>query len=295
MIVGPVSLTLLLDALLAFAATIIYGYVASITATRSVTSMADRRASRFFATWWAALALTVVTGGGASLLGAFGVLDLTTHVLLQHLSLAPLAVALAALAYYLVYVHTGDERIASVAAVLHVGLLGILVWLVWAARPIGVTAGTWDVRIVNARPLEGARQVFAFALLLGPTLLAALAYAGLAFRVKDRTARFRVAMVSGGFILWFGASFVGGIGLDHVSWWPLASRLVGLAATAMILAAYHPPRMLRERFGIRQIAHDDDASLTGPAVTLRRRTGRRAVSAAAPRAVVTAFTTRPCS
>ena len=241
-----VSITLLADTAFSLATAALYVAVGRTVRHRGVSDRASSRALGLFVLWWYAIAAFSVLGAARTLAAALGYLGLPYHVLLSYLSLLPLVAALWGLVYYLVFVHTGNERWLGPLGMMHAGLfVGFLALSVWL-RPVAVEAGEWSVTIGYARTLSGPLVAVLLATLLGPVLLAAVAYATLWFRTKDRAARYRVALVSGSFIVWFGsAALASASALVGSAWWPYASRLVGLAATLTLLAAYRPPAPVR--------------------------------------------------
>lgn len=244
--------TLLADAALALALAALYAYVARVVRDRPTTSRDADRAKGAFVTWWVCLAGLTLVGGVRSALGGLDVLHVGVHAALSYLTLPLLVAALWGLVDYLLYIYTGSARWRGVTMAAHAALgvffLGLVAWM----GPRGVTASDWSVTMEHARPLQGALLGVALALILLPTLLAAGAYLTLAFRVRDRTARYRIAMVSGAFLLWFGSAAVASAlgGARWWYWWPLAARGVALFATLLILAAYRPPRAVRDALNV---------------------------------------------
>lgn len=239
--------TLLADAALALALAALYAYVARVVRDRPTTSRDADRAKGAFVTWWVGLAGLTLVGALRSVLGGLDVLHVGLHAALSYLTLPLLVAALWGLLDYLLYIYTGSPRWRGVTMAAHAALGVFFVALVAWMGPRSVTASDWTVGLAYARPLEGPLLVLALGLILVPTLLAAGAYLTLAFRVKDRTARYRIAMVSGAFLLWFGSAAVASaFRWSDWYWWPLAARGVALLATLLILAAYRPPRAVRE-------------------------------------------------
>lgn len=240
--------TLALAGLLTLATAILYAYVGRIVRGRSVASARSKVANEAFQVWWFGLALATALGGVRALLGSFGVLDRGLHAALLFLSLPALAAALYGLVYYLVYLYTGDARwrtpILAFHAAFGVALFMLVVWM----HPLRPLANPWSVGFVYEHEPEGALLAAVLVPLLGPSLLAAFAYFTLFFRVQDPVARYRIGLVSVAILAWFGsagaASALGWSRWDH---WPLASRTIALGATLLILLAYKPPRIVRER------------------------------------------------
>lgn len=251
--VVPSPGTLALNGLVALATAAVFAYVGVIVLQRRVSEAGSVRALRLFATWWFALATLTTANAAQLLLASAGVTALSAHVAFATLGVVPLTVALWALLYYLLYIYTGNERLfwplTIVYAFITVWFLYLIVWL----DPVAVNVTKWTVTLeyANQTALEGSLGVALLALLLGPILVAATLYGSLFFRAPTPDARYRIGMVSGAFLLWFGHPILANAaGLTDVAWWPLVSRIVSLVATFMVLAAYQPPGFVRARLGI---------------------------------------------
>jgi hypothetical protein len=94
-------------------------------------------------------------------------------------------------------------------------------------------------------------------LLVFPQIIGSLAYFTLFFRVKEATQKYRVALVSISILIWFLSAFLGSAaGLGQFDWWQIVTRLIGLAATLVILLAYRPLAWLKQRLGIISISDE---------------------------------------
>jgi hypothetical protein len=274
-----VQTTLAINAGLGLATALLYAYVARIIAARPTTTPDATKAKRAFVLWWGALAVTSGIGAAQQLLAAVGLVDIGVHATLAFFSLPPLMLALAGLLQYLVYIHTGSLRWHHWILAAHLALALVYFALVAWLRPLSVTASDWTVTMDYERESPGWLTPFALVTIIVPVLLASAAYFTLAFRTKDRLARFRIFTVSGAFLLWFGSSGLAGVvGWNDWYWWPLVARGIGLVSTLMILFAYRPGRRIEDR--LRE--SDETASYGGPGGpgTLRLAFARRARRAA---------------
>lgn len=236
----------------------VFAYVGGILLQRPTPHEDGRVALRLFATWW--LALAVLFGGQsvATILAAAGVVSLPLHVALALVNLVPLTVGLWGLLYYLLYIYTGRASLLRPLTVAYLLLFVWYVYLVVSLGPTGVDVGTWQVELHYARAddLDGPLGFLAIATLLVPILVAAALYGTLYFRTHDAETRYRIATVSSAFLVWFGSAAVapfvrvGDAPLADAAAWPLVSRLIGLGAALLVLAAYRPPRVVRERLGL---------------------------------------------
>lgn len=219
-----------------------------------------RLAKSLFAAWWFGLAGTTAIGAARSLLGAFGFLDLALHESLVLVALLPLCVALWGLLYYLLFLYTGRKDIlwplSALYVLVYLSFVGLIVWL----APTGVEAGPSGVTLTYAREASGPVVWAILALLLGPIVVAAILYGSLYFRLKERSQRYRVGLVSSGFLVWFAApavAFVAGVADD--AWWPVASRVIALVVPVVVLMAYKPPAWVRRRLLLADVAQGADA------------------------------------
>lgn len=244
------SAAFLLSTLLSLATGALYGYVGWRLSRRQVEGP-SRLALGLFTTWWASLAVISVAGALVRLGVAAGAVSFPLYLTYVYLSLLLLCLALWGLLYYLVYLLTGSRRSFAAITVFYAALFVSYVYLVTAARPQGVTVEGSRIVVDYARELAPGVTLFFLATLLGPQLVASIGYFRLFFKVDDRTARYRIGLVSSTIFTWFLSSAVGAATEATTSdWWLLASSLIALAASLLILAAYLPPRWVRDRWGI---------------------------------------------
>ncbi len=254
----------ILAALGAVAAFLYFG-VAWLQSRRRVHAPAQG-ALRGFIIWWAGLgALGLLTlfftfGPGIESYG-LGVVRLVIYALL-----GGIFVMLAGLAYYLLYLYTGRPRTLWYIAGYYALMMVLLVYLIEGFDPhiadnaVHLMAGESGEVIFHTHREPPAWASATFSLgIVGPPLAAALAYALLYFRTHDKTARFRIALVSTGFVLWFAYSAVGALAAlvtDSTTQsftQQLVGQFLGVLAAALTLVAYNPPRRLQDRFGLRRV------------------------------------------
>lgn len=245
--------TLLLDAGIVLATAALYAYVGVVTWRRRVGGEAQL-ASDLFATWWFALAATTAAGVLTRLMGWAGVKDLALYLTVSQVTLFGLCVALWGLLYYLLYLFSGRRQLIVPVSLFYVGFYAWLVYLTVARRPIGVTVDEWKVSLTYASQYSSAVLATFVLLLILPPLLGAAAYARLFFRVRDRTQRYRIGLVSSTIVAWFGTTLVVWfLDASQSFAWQVTSRLIGLGAAYLIYAAYRPPGWVRARWGIRRV------------------------------------------
>lgn len=246
-----VSGTLLTGALFATASGAVFGYVGVRLGQREV-DLASLLPRTAFAAWWLGLAAVTLLGAATTLAAAFGRLGTDLYVALTYYNIMVLAVALAALLYYLLHLYTGRTGWWKSLVVGYSAYLVFLLYFIHSHDPVGVHVGRWTVELEYAVPLEDDPLLLPVVfLLVGPQILASVAYLSLVRRVHERTLRYRIVTVATSLILWFGSALVGPlVGASDSDVPQVVSRAIGLAAALCILAAYYPPRILKRRYGL---------------------------------------------
>lgn len=227
---------------LSLATAALFAWVALLNARRVTHDAASAQAARDFVRWWAGLSVWTVLNAASTALVAVGVTSAPRHVALMVLGYPALAAALHGLLSYLLYVHTGATRGRSLLRAYHAALAIGLTLLLAYTRPQAVIAQGWGTLVEYARPLTGAWLALAVLAILGPVLVAAVAYGSLYRRTRDPQARRRIALVSASLTAWFGLSAAASILQLDDAWWPLAAKLLGLAATLLLLVAFRDVR-----------------------------------------------------
>jgi hypothetical protein len=257
--------TLALAATASLLTSALYLYIGHVLSSRPVSAEASL-ANRMFVVWWRALGTLGLLGVGMLLLYMAGGLQVWMHRTFTTLSLLGLFLALWGLQFYLVYLYTGSRRsfvpLGIFYAVLFVATIGLMEYL---GRPERIVDNGWALR-TEPRPELGPAFGLGFLLLLvGPQIAAAAAYARLYAKTRDRTQRYRIALITGSIIVWFGSSLVAtGAQVSDQLAYQLASRLIGIAAALAILAAYKPPAWIRRRYGIHGLS-DEGSPAASPA------------------------------
>ena len=203
-----------------------------------------------FSLFWLGLALVTFITGLESAVAAFTTPPLALVVTLFYIELLLLCAVLWGLVGYLVYLYAGRSFLAPLTTMYAV-LYVLLVYFVTASDPAAVTVAVGAVGLQYATPVGGPLLGLLVLVLIFPEFLAAIFYFTLVFRTRDRTARYRIALVSWGLLAFFGLGFVGvdtrlGGGLAAVT----LGSLLGLLPALVILIAYYPPRLVRERLGV---------------------------------------------
>lgn len=246
--------TLLLAALVTFASAALCLYLGAAIRRRVVANMRSRAANDAFQIWWFGFAALTAIAGLRELLAAFDVLDRGIHAALVFLTIPLLAFALYGLVYYFAYLAIGDARLRVPTMAFHAAFgLALFMLIVWM-HPLEAKANRWTTTIRYEHEPGGWILVAIIVPLLAPTIIGALAYFSIFFRVKDRLARYRIGLVSGSVLVWFGTVAVASaVGWTRHPDWPLVSRGLAFTATLLILLAYRPPRGLEARLS-REVA-----------------------------------------
>lgn len=242
---------------------IVYFVVGRKVAMRDV-SPDSAVALRMFQLWWFGLASLSLVAPAMAALRLLHADSLAAVVVVVNVLLLVIVAAIAGLVYYLAYIYTGRRvilwAILGLYACLYIWLQSLLVLSAPAAW--GSPGPGMDPVFLRA---DGQRAIQAgdpnwglagLALVLGP-VCGAVAYFLVYFKVHDRPARYRILTVSIALTVWFGMGVVGNIfgltqdaqGQSRPSW-QLMSISISLLASLAILAAYDPPRWVRERLAI---------------------------------------------
>lgn len=228
----------------------VYAYVGRRVGRRTVSKDA-RLALTLFSTWWYALAASSLVSASQVLLYQGNALDPQVFAVLGQINLLLIMVALWGLLYYLIYVYTGSKKALLPLSLFYGAFYVVLLFLFPLSAPERLTDDGWSVSAEPAVELSTAAGLILVLVLIGPQILAGVAYFRLYFTVEDRSQRYRIALVSWSIIVWFGLAIVASVaGVGDQVWWQLTSRLLGLAAALTILAAYQPPAWVRRRYGI---------------------------------------------
>jgi len=248
----------LLDGLAAVAA-VTYLIVAYVQWKRKVSPDA-RSARNGFVMWWAGIAILGIVGLMSGVLWDPETLSLTGYRVLLYTFIPLIFASLGGLVHYLLYLYTGRKTLLRYVTAFYIALTVAFVIFVEAQDPfVGADPDTGEVGLQYASEAPSwAGLLFSLALLL-PPLAVALSYAALFFQVTDRTVRYRILMVSGGFVLWMGFSVLSSLtrfatGIEERGFVSqFISQFLGLLSAVLVLLAYFPPRFLRRALHLRSI------------------------------------------
>lgn len=253
--------TLLVSAAASVVAAGLYLYLARVLHRRQV-SPQSRLAKNLFALFWFLLGALSLLGVLQIALYRAGQLPIWLYSTLGQLGLMVLFGALWALQAYLTYLYSGSKRwlvpLGAFYLALYVCFVGLIQLI---GPPDSLIDDGWRLQTEPEVHFARGITVAFILLLLGPQLAGAIAYARLYRKVTDPTQRYRIAMLTGSILVWFGTSAVVGAASDPDSAgdnlaWQVVSRLLSIAAPLVILAAYRPPAWIRRRYGIRSLDHE---------------------------------------
>lgn len=242
--------TLLLAAAFSVITGALYAYVGRVIIKRHVQGDA-KLASTLFATFWFALGAATVVGAVNTLMGWMGVADVSAYVTIVQVSFLVILIGIWALMYYLAYLFTGNRSLLVPISAYYLAFYAFIVYLIVLVDFNGVTVGEWNVSLESAEdPSPAVGLAFALALIV-PPLVGAVAYARLFFKVEGATQRYRIGMVSGTILAWFGSSLAATLLQQSSSpAWQIASRIIGVLAAMLVYFAYRPPQWIQTRYGI---------------------------------------------
>ncbi|MEA3189977.1 MAG: hypothetical protein QOD77_559 [Thermoplasmata archaeon] len=237
---------------------LLYAYVGWRLQARRVSEDA-KVAHGMFVLWWYALAATSALTVATNVLHMTGRLEIWLYQAITQVALLVLLSGLLGLLYYLIYLYTGNKRYLASLVVLYIVMYGWVVALLYQIGPPTQLADNgWTITRLPKVDYNPAVALAFVVLLIGPQVAAALAYAGLYRKAQDNTQRYRIAMVAGSIVVWFGASLVASAlqastGAASSEAWQYVSRMLTVLGGLAILMAYRPPRAWQKRWGLRSI------------------------------------------
>lgn len=244
-------MTLLVAATAGLVAATLFAYVGYRLGKRVVSSPEGRAAFTCFRIWWYGAAAATAVAPVRQILYMNGRLEPWMYETSANVTVVLASIALWGLLCNLVYLYTGSVRwwgpIAGVYVAAGVLLLGVRAWM---GPALFVTDNGWELVAATSRSLPQWGAVTVILALLAPPLAASLAYLGLLRFAPEPTQRYRIVMVSGSLMAWFGGTILAGIVTLPPAVQTLFTRSLGILAALIILLAYDPPRWLRDRLGV---------------------------------------------
>jgi hypothetical protein len=232
----------------------IFIYVGLRLGERNISEQADRLAWAGLRALWIALGAGILLASLSTFLALIGLAALPLHISLSLLNLLSTCIALWGLLFYLVYVYSGKQRWAWPLAGFYLAFFIALVAVSLSREALSLEIGSNGASVNYAGEINAAFGLTIILVVLLPQLIASLVYFSLVFRVKERSQKYRVVLVSTTILAWFGSALVAAFaGLTGAEWWPFASRLISLLVAVLIYWAYFPPRFVQRRLEIQGI------------------------------------------
>lgn len=244
---------------LTIAAALVYAYVGRLLLRRQLEGDAAL-ANRLFGIWWIALAVLQIEALVPIVGGYLGIADLPLYEANTYVTLLTLTVAIWAIVYYFAFLLTGSRRWFLPITILYAFVYAYVTYLAAIPTYTSVVFSDQGARLAPQPQIAPGLVAPFIVAILGPPIVGALGYFRLFFRVEGATQRYRIGLVSVTILLWFASSLVGnalGSGTTSTPMWHIFTSALGLVAALVILAAYQPPRWIRERWGIETV---DDGS-----------------------------------
>ena len=243
--------TLAIAALGGILTSFLYVYIGRVVRMRKVSPDASL-ANGMFVLWWHSL-------GGLGFLSAAimavyiaGELEIWMYQAYTTFVLMVLFLALWGLQFYLLYLYTGSRRwfmpLAAFYALMFLATEGLIEYI---GPPDAITDNGWQLKTEPEVEFGQAFNLVFTALIIGPALVTAIAYARLFRKTEDRTQRYRIALVTGAIIVWFGSSVIGSaLDVTQGVAWQTFTRIISILGAGVILMAYKPPKWVREKYGV---------------------------------------------
>lgn len=202
--------------------------------------------------WWAAAALVALVEPVRIALYLWGSLPPWLYAATEHAVVLLASAGLAALVCHLAYLYRGHGRwwpgIAAFYAALALVLVGYLDWL---GPPSQTLDDGWSLQALSAKAAPAWAMTAIRVLLYGPPLGVAAGYLILLRHAPDRTARYRLVLVTASILLWFGGTLGAGfLPLEGFTRFAVVQAL-GIVSALLAIAAYDPPSLAR-RLGVRR-------------------------------------------
>lgn len=199
--------------------------------------------------FWMGAAGVAAIQGTRSLSVTLGVDSFALIRALDQAATPAYCMAAAGMSYYVLYILTGRATVAIPLGLYYAVMVPVLRYPVELAHPIGYAVTDWNVNLVYDAPLAGPTYTVALALTAVPMWLSVAAYGSLWFRARGAEAKYRIACMTLGLLLWVGAEVVvWATGLAATPQGEVARRLIGLAVAVVVGIGHAPPALIRRRW-----------------------------------------------
>jgi hypothetical protein len=231
--------------LVSLAVSAVYLYVGYRLAERR-TSAGSRLASFQFAVWWGGLGVSVGIGGIELLLAIAGALPFALAMTFYLVSILVDCIFLWGLTGFLTYVYTGRYHLVEVGLIYIVLYVTILYWF-FSRAPYAVAfeaaQPVWRYTNTGGPVLL---ELVLVLVLLAPEIVGAILYLSLRRKTQDSAQRYRITLVGGGILIWFGLDLF--IPATTIPWVIFRTVLLVIPGL-MSLFAFFPPVWARRKYG----------------------------------------------
>lgn len=213
---------------------------------RRPVSDTSRLASYQFSLWWVGIGTVVALNALLILLGLANALPFALAITLYLVSLIVDCVFLWAIVGALTYVYTGKYHLLELGAFYFLFYALLLYWAISQdPRAVALAAGVPSLTFGTAA--VPALSLFVALGLLVPGIVAALLYLSLLRETRDPAIRFRITLVGGSILLWFGIEIFVSPGTAGVL---LVRTVLEVVPGLLSLIALIPPAWVRRRIGV---------------------------------------------
>lgn len=238
-----------------FLAGVLWSYIGLLMLQRAPAKRGERAAVRF-GWWWLGLAGHSFLGMALAILAGVGLAEGPVVAVATYGAAVCIAIMFWGLLSYLLFLYTGRPGVFPAVTTAYVLQLALLLAAVWWLKPIGAHVEGWIVIIDYAEAAGASLDAFVSLAFIVPPVFASAAYLMLLRRVKDRTQRYRVAMVGGSIFAWLAGGLAIGAVPGESDVLQIVGRLVSLAAAAAVILAYDPPAWVQRRLGVERLGHE---------------------------------------
>lgn len=236
--------SLLLSGVLSILTGASFGLVARAIHRRPTTAAAVR-ARRAHATWWGALGAYLVLQGALTAAAAYDALGSDAYLASRALAIPLLCAATWGITSYLLYLYTGRSGSFAWVGAFY-GLVALVFAYATITGPRSLQVDEWNIGLDDS----GLIYLLVYPLVGVPPIVASLAYLGLLRRIEDPAQRYRIVLTAGSILLYVGSGLAARLASTDGLFFVVLVAF-GLGAAAASLAAYYPPRPVREALGRR--------------------------------------------
>lgn len=229
------------------ATTALLAFAGLVTGKRAA-GAESRGAVLAFAAWWYAASLVILNQTLRTILFLAGAADARFLTALAHLGNVPLAAALGCLMYYILFLLTGRRSLRVPIAFVYSSYFLYLTWYTARVGERTIVAEDWQVQLVGELTSTAAENLLFGLLLAAPVVTTVAAFTIFAFRIREPDLRYRLGMMSAGFLILFGTILLAYlVGWTDEAWFPLSYQVPALVLSLLVVLAYRPPGWVGRR------------------------------------------------